>query len=118
MATTDDDVIRVGELEIRPSACIAVAGGHTLVLSVRELGLLEALGRRSGQVVSREQLYADVWGGTLRPEDRSVDVYVRRLRMKLAAALPDRAFIHTHFGLGYRLASERSRAFHKSATSS
>jgi DNA-binding response OmpR family regulator len=108
--------IHVGDLEIRPEAYVAVAGGRTLVLSLRELQLLTALGRRAGQVVSRAELYGLVWGGELRPEDRSVDVYVHKLRAKLAEALPDRVYIHTHFGLGYRLQPERSPAFHTSAT--
>ena len=42
----------------------------------------------------------------MRPRDRSVDVYVRKLRVKLDAALPGWTFIHTHFGFGYRLAAE------------
>jgi DNA-binding response OmpR family regulator len=42
----------------------------------------------------------------MRAGDRSVDVYVRKLRVKLEAALPTWDFIHTHFGFGYRLAAE------------
>ncbi len=42
----------------------------------------------------------------MRARDRSVDVYVRKLRVKLDAALPGWCFIHTHFGFGYRLAAE------------
>jgi DNA-binding response OmpR family regulator len=52
--------------------------------------------------VSREELYAVVWGEPYRKGDRSVDVYVGKLRQKLAGALPGGNFIHTHFGLGYR----------------
>jgi DNA-binding response OmpR family regulator len=44
----------------------------------------------------------------MRPGERSVDVYVRKLRVKLEAALPGWRFIHTHFGFGYRLSAERS----------
>jgi DNA-binding response OmpR family regulator len=47
-----------------------------------------------------------------RKTDRSVDVYVARLRHKLDEALPGRPYIHTHFGFGYRL----SHPFHKAAT--
>ena len=85
---------------------------------MRELGLLAALGRRAGRVVPREELYRAVWGGELRSEDRSVDVYVHKLRSKLGHALPEWRFIHTHFGFGYRLAPEPSHAFHKTATGS
>lgn len=77
------------------------------MLSVRELQVLTELARRHDRVVAREELYAAVWGGEMRPCERAVDVYVRRLRVKLEAAAPGWRFIHTHFGLGYRLAAER-----------
>ena len=117
-STHDDDVIRVGGLEIRPADYIAVAGGRTLTLSERELALLTELGRRAGRVVSRDELYRAVWGGSLRMEDRSVDVYIHKLRAKLAEALPDYRFIHTHFRFGYRLQPEPSQPFHRPATGS
>ena len=115
-ATTPDDVIRVQDLEIRPGEYLALAKGRALSLSVRELALLAALGRRHGRVVPREELYAEVWGGELRSDDRSVDVYVHKLRVKLARALPERRYIHTHFGFGYRFSPEPSHPFHTTAT--
>jgi DNA-binding response OmpR family regulator len=84
---------------------------------VRELSLLAALARRRGRIVSREELYAVVWDRPFRKEERSVDVYVRKLRSKLEAALPDERYIHTHFGFGYRFHHESSQHFHKDATS-
>jgi DNA-binding response OmpR family regulator len=45
-----------------------------------------------------------------------VDVYVHKLRAKLANALPEWQFIHTHFGFGYRFQPEPSQRFHKTAT--
>lgn len=91
-----------GELEIRPGEGLALAGGQALRLSVREFELLVALAKQAGAILSREQLYSAVWGGELRGGDRSVDVYVSKLRTKLEAAMPDRRFIHTHPGFGYR----------------
>ena len=88
-----------------------------LALSVRELGLLTELARRADQVVAREVLYALVWGRPLRPGDRSVDVYIRKLRVKLALALPRHVVIHTHFRFGYRLAPEPQRTGHVAFTS-
>jgi DNA-binding winged helix-turn-helix (wHTH) protein len=76
------------------------------MLSIRELHLLIELGRRADRIVSREELYRLAWGRKMRAGDRSVDVYVRRLRVKLEQALPDWRFIHTHFGFGYRLAPQ------------
>ena len=59
--------------------------------------------RRTGRIVAREELYRMVWGAELRDGDRSIDVYVHKLRVKLEAALPGWRFIHTHVGFGYRL---------------
>ena len=106
------DTIRVGALEIFPSEGLALAGGTALSLSVREFGLLVALARSDGGIVRREDLYRQVWGGALRDGDRSIDVYVHKLRVKLEQALPDVRFIHTHVGFGYRFSPEPSRAFH------
>lgn len=111
-----DGVIRVGELEIRAGDGLLVAGGRTVTLSVREFQLLVALARQAGSVVRRERLYELVWGGALRAGDRSIDVYVRKLRVKLEEALPRWRFIHTHVGFGYRLEPELSQAFHTTDT--
>jgi DNA-binding response OmpR family regulator len=112
--TSATEVLTAGELEIRPAEHLARAGGRALSLSMRELELLAALARREGRIVPREELYRLVWGGPLRSHDRSVDVYVHKLRAKLAAALPEWGFIHTHFGFGYRFQAEPSQAFHES----
>ena len=98
--------IVVGELEIRPTEYLVLAGGQPLRLTVRELELLTALAERRDRIVSREELYEVVWEEHYRKTDRSVDVYIARLRHKLDEALPGRAYIHTHFGFGYRLSSE------------
>ncbi|HUB35808.1 MAG TPA: winged helix-turn-helix domain-containing protein [Solirubrobacteraceae bacterium] len=97
-----------GELEIRLGEGLVLATGRALMLSVREFELLAALARHAGAIVTREQLYDEVWGGELRPGDRSVDVYVSKVRGKLEAALPDRRFIHTHPGFGYRFQPQPS----------
>jgi DNA-binding response OmpR family regulator len=110
------EILIAGELEVRPSEHLARARGRTLTLSVRELDLLAALARREGKIVSRDELYETVWGAPLRGQDRSVDVYVHKLRSKLATALPEWAFIHTHFGFGYRFQPEPSHPFHRSGT--
>jgi DNA-binding response OmpR family regulator len=112
------EILQAGPLEVRPSENVAVVEGMTLRLTRHELGLLIALGRRSGAVVSREDLSEQAWGRPLGLGDRSVDVYVRRLRQKLADAAPGWEFIHTHFAFGYRFSAERSQPFHISATRS
>src|SRR6201995_2695840 len=98
MTMTDPaEVPQAGEWEIRPGEHLARARGRALSLSVRELDLLAALARRGGRIVPREELYETVWGTALRAQGRSVDVYVHKLRAKLAVALPEWGFIHTHF---------------------
>lgn len=115
-ASEHGEILTAGELEVRPGEHLARARGRTLSLSVRELDLLAALARREGRIVSRDELYETVWGAPLRGRDRSVDVYVHKLRIKLAIALPEWAFIHTHFGFGYRFQPEPSHSFHRSST--
>jgi DNA-binding response OmpR family regulator len=102
-AALSSPALEAGELEIRPDEFVALAAGRRLPLTLRELHLLTALVERRDRVVAREELYEDVWGAPYRKGDRSVDVYVGRLRAKLAQALPGQALIHTHFGFGYRL---------------
>lgn len=102
MHQDSDSILYAGELEIRLGEGLVLATGRALTLSVREFELLVALARRAGAIVTREELYGAVWGGELRHGDRSVDVYVSKLRGKLEEAMPDRRFIHTHPGFGYR----------------
>ena len=84
------------------------AAGRPLTLSIREYELLLALARRSGRIIAREEVYREAWGADMRKGDRSVDVYVHKLRDKLEGALPGWRYIHTHLGFGYRLAAEPS----------
>jgi DNA-binding response OmpR family regulator len=100
------EVLEVGPLQVVPDEHLARAEGRALMLSIRELQLLTELARRADRIVTREELFRLVWGREMRVRDRSVDVYVRKLRVKLETALPGWSFIHTHFGLGYRLAAD------------
>jgi DNA-binding response OmpR family regulator len=86
------------------------------MLSIRELRLITELARRADRIMARDELFSLVWGKDMRPGDRSVDVYIRKLRVKLEQALPDWSFIHTHFGFGYRLSAERARDANKRFT--
>src|SRR2546423_4664278 len=106
-ARSRSEVLEVGPLEILPEEHLARADGHALMLSIRELRLLTELARREDRIMAREELFRLVWGREMRAGDRSVDVYVRKLRGELPEGLPTWRFIHTHFGLGYRLSAER-----------
>ena len=108
MTNSVDEAFSIGDLEIRPTEFSALVDGQRLALTVRELELLTALAERHDRIVSREELYRVVWGEPYRKADRSVDVYVGKLRQKLEQALPERRFIHTHFGFGYRFSAQRA----------
>ena len=108
-ARPHSELLEIGPLEILPDEHLARANGRALTLSIHELRLLTELARRADRIMSREELYALVWGRDRRTGDRSVDVYVRKLRVKLQEALPAWCFIHTHFGFGYRLAAEHKQ---------
>ena len=95
-----------GRLEIRPDEHAALGDGRPLSLTVRELQLLRCLASHPQRIMTREELYAEVWGRIPRRADRSVDVYVSRLRSKLRRALPGSSLIHTHVGVGYRFSPE------------
>jgi DNA-binding response OmpR family regulator len=99
---TEQRTTRTGELEIRADRFQAFVGGVSLDLTRREYELIDALAAAAGQVTEREQIYQRVWGYAMAHGDRSVDVYIRKLRQKLERASPDWRYIHTHFGIGYR----------------
>jgi DNA-binding response OmpR family regulator len=105
----DPRMIRIDDFEIRTAEGLVLAGGEALTLSMREFQLLVAMVDRAGGIVRRDELCHAVWGRELRPGDRSVDVYVSKLRAKLEAAAPGRRFIHTHPGFGYRFQPQLSR---------
>jgi len=92
---TESSPVLAGELEIRPDRFQAFVSGESLDLT-----------RREGQVLERETIYQRVWGYAMAHGDRSVDVFIRKLRQKLEKRSPDWEYIHTHFGVGYRFDPE------------
>jgi DNA-binding response OmpR family regulator len=95
-----------GEVEIRPDQFQAFVDGRSIELTRREFELIELLASAEGRVLEREEIYQRVWGYAMARGDRSVDVFVRKLRQKLEKASPEWRYIHTHFGIGYRFAAE------------
>ena len=94
--------IVAGEIDIQGNRFQAFAHGLSLDLTRREFEVLELLAGTAGRVLEREELYHRVWGYAMARGDRSIDVYVRKLRRKLQHASPGWHYIHTHFGVGYR----------------
>ena len=105
-ARADSGPVVAGELEIRADQFQAFVGGHSLDLTRREFELLQLLADARGTVLQREEIYQRVWGYAMAHGDRSVDVFVRKLRQKLETASPRWRYIHTHFGIGYRFDPE------------
>jgi DNA-binding response OmpR family regulator len=95
-----------GELEIRADQFQAFVSGNSLDLTRREFELLQLLADAKGQVLERETIYQRVWGYAMAHGDRSVDVFIRKLRQKLEKRSPSWGYIHTHFGVGYRFDPE------------
>jgi DNA-binding response OmpR family regulator len=95
-----------GELEIRSDQFQAFVGSRNIDLTRREFELLQLLAEARGKVLPREEIYQRIWGYAMAHGDRSVDVFVRKLRQKLDAASPSWTYIHTHFGIGYRFDPE------------
>jgi DNA-binding response OmpR family regulator len=95
-----------GDLEIRADQFQAFAAGTSLDLTRREFELLQLLAESEGQVLEREVIYQRVWGYAMAHGDRSVDVFIRKLRQKLEKRSPGWSYIHTHFGVGYRFDPE------------
>jgi DNA-binding response OmpR family regulator len=95
-----------GEIIIRPDLYQAYVNDISLELTAREFEILHLL-TGSDRVLRREEIYERVWGYAMAHGDRSVDVFVRKLRQKLRAGSPNWSYIHTHFGVGYRFTPER-----------
>jgi DNA-binding response OmpR family regulator len=89
--------LRAGPVTLDLVGRVADAGSGPVPLSDREGLLLQHLLRKEGQVCTRQELLADVWGYSFDPGSNVVDVYIGRLRSKLGAEL-----IHTVRNVGYR----------------
>jgi len=103
----EQPALELGELSIRSDQFQAFVGARSLDLTRREFELIRLLAGNAGHVLEREAIYQRVWGYAMAHGDRSVDVFVRKLRQKLERASPQWRYIHTHFGVGYRFAPER-----------
>jgi two-component system OmpR family response regulator len=96
-------VIELEGLRIDPVSVEAYLDGHSADLTPTEFRLLYALAAESPRVVSREELMQRIWGRRLARRDRTVDVFVRKLREKIDARSEHHAFLHTRYGVGYKL---------------
>jgi DNA-binding response OmpR family regulator len=105
-ARVDSGPLVAGELEIRADQFQAFVRSTSVDLTRREFEVLQLLAQAKGKVLQREEIYQAVWGYAMAHGDRSVDVFIRKVRQKLEKASPDWGYIHTHFGVGYRFDPE------------
>lgn len=94
-----EERLKVGSLVVDRAAHEVMIDGRAVVLTAKEFALLSFLAQNRGRVFSRETLLSRVWGNRYEGGPRTVDIHVRRLRMKLGEALP----LETHRGAGYKL---------------
>ena len=97
------EAIEIEELRIDPREVQAFVDGKSAGLTPTEFKLLYTLALERGRVVTRDELLQKVWGRRETHRDRTVDVFVRRLRQKVDRIAPTHTFIHTRFGVGYKL---------------
>jgi DNA-binding response OmpR family regulator len=94
-----EERLKVGRLVVDRAAHEVQVDGRAIILTAKEFALLAFLAQNRGRVFSRESLLARVWGGRYEGGPRTVDIHVRRLRMKLGEAFP----LETLRGAGYKL---------------
>ena len=97
------DAIQLEELKLDPDNVEAYVDGQGAGLTPTEFRLLYALAQQRGRVVGRDELLQKVWGRRATHRDRTVDVFVRKLRDKIDARAPRHTFLHTRYGVGYKL---------------
>jgi two-component system alkaline phosphatase synthesis response regulator PhoP len=95
--------VEIEELLIDPREVEAYVDGQPAGLTATEFRLLYALALDRGRVVSRDELLQKIWGRRESHRDRTVDVFIRRLREKIDRRASTHTFIQTRYGVGYRL---------------
>ena len=103
---TDVGPLVAGDLEIRADQFQAFISGRASASRGGSSSCCPCWPTANGQVIEREDIYQKVWGYAMAHGDRSVDVFVRKLRQKLKRHSAGWRYIHTHFGIGYRFDPE------------
>ena len=101
--TTRGEPVQIEELRIDPDQVEAYVDGEPVGLTPTEFRLLYALALEHGRVVTRDELLQRVWGRRETRRDRTVDVFVRKMREKIDRRAPRHTFIQTRYGVGYKL---------------
>src|SRR5687768_6197284 len=94
------------ELRLDPRNVQAYVDGTSADLTPTEFRLLYALALETGRVLTRDELLQRVWGRRASHRDRTVDVFVRKLREKVDSRASRHTFLQTRYGVGYKLEPE------------
>jgi DNA-binding response OmpR family regulator len=103
---TRGEPIEIEELRIDPGSVQAFVDGESVDLTPTEFRLLYALALDQGRVLTRDELLQKIWGRRLTRRDRTVDVFVRKLREKIDVHSSRHSFVHTRYGVGYKLEAQ------------
>ena len=95
--------IEIEELRLDPRNVQAYVDGENAELTPTEFRLIYALAVEEGRVLTRDEILQRVWGRRASHRDRTVDVFVRKLREKIDARSSAHTFIQTRYGVGYKL---------------
>ena len=101
-----DDEIVIEELRLDPRNVQAYVNGESANVTPTEFRLLYALALEQGRVLTRDELLQRVWGRRATHRDRTVDVFVRKLREKIDRRATSHTFLQTRYGVGYKLDAE------------
>src|SRR5215204_6119904 len=95
--------VKCGDLTVRPEAKQAEVAGKTVPLTGKEYGMLELLALRQGHTITKEMFLNQLYGGMDEPDQKIIDVFICKLRKKLAKASGGKNYIETVWGWGYAL---------------
>jgi two-component system alkaline phosphatase synthesis response regulator PhoP len=102
--STEEKIYQIGSLYVNPEKHIVKVGGEEITLSYKEFALLNELLKADGKVVRRGELLTAVWG-EFYDESRTLDVHIRKLRVKLGSA---GTRIQTVKNMGYKIESDHN----------
>ena len=99
--------LRHGDLILDLNDNTAFLQGSELTLTAKEFAILELLMKYPDKIFSKANLFQSVWNTEYISEDNTLNVHISNLRNKLKAVCPDKDFIDTVWGIGYRLHKAR-----------
>lgn len=91
------------DIQLNEMNHIVEVAGHELALTAKEYGILELLMRHPEKIYSKSNLFQSIWNEEYMSEDNTLNVHISNIRNKLKAVSPDKHYIETVWGIGYRL---------------